>query len=210
VDVFQFHNVGPAHYEEIVERLYPAAVRLKEQGKIRAIGLTERQEGRHNPSADRSLGDPAHRALAHAVADGIWDTIGLKYGILNQVAEREALPLAAERNVGVMNMSSIRIMLAQPDQLEAVIADWKASGLLEPSALPDRDPLGFLVHDDVPSVIAAGYKLAVDHPAISTVVIGTGSATHLEQNVAAVLGPPLPPADRERLRTLFGDIIESV
>lgn len=209
VDGFQFHNVRLEDYDDIVDRLYPAAARLKEQGKVRFIGLTELMEGRTQTNASRG-GDPAHRMAARAVEDGLWDIIGLKYGILNQVAEREVLPKARTHGVGVLNMSSIRVKLARLDDLEALFADWKQRGLLEKDALPDRDPLGFLVHGEVASAIAAAYKFAIADDAISTVVVGTGNVAHLEENVAAILGGPLSREDSGHLRRLFGHIVEGV
>jgi L-galactose dehydrogenase len=90
------------------------------------------------------------------------------------------------------------------------MADWRARGLLAADAETGDDPLGWLVHDGVKSVIDAGYRFAVEHPAVSTVLTGTGSIAHLEANVASLLAPPLPAADAARLRALFGHIAEGV
>lgn len=228
IDGMMFHNVGPDDYDAVVEQLYPTALRLKEQGKVRFLGLTERQDGRGqsagslpnraagSPSGPRQSnrmrpgGDPAHDMAARALQDDLWDVLGIKYGILNQVAEREILPTAAARGVGVLNMSAVRVKLVQPDQLEALIADWKTRGLVEADALPEHDPLGFLVHGEVSSVIVAGYKFAIAPEAVSSVVVGTGNAHHLEENIATILGTPLPAKDSARLRQLFGHIIEGV
>ena len=38
------------------------------------------------------------------------------------------------------------------------------------------------------------------------VLFGTSSANHLEQNIASILAPPLPEADRARLAALFGHL----
>ena len=65
------------------------------QGKIRFIGVTE-----------YFYKDPSHQMLELALAEDIWDTIMVKYGILNMSADRTVLPLARERNVGVINMSA--------------------------------------------------------------------------------------------------------
>jgi hypothetical protein len=111
--------------------------------------------------------------------------------------------------VGVLNMAAVRRKLTRPAELEALLTDWKARGLVPADALPDKDPLGFLVHDGVPSVVAAGYIFAV-HPAVSSVLIGTGSVEHLEANVAAILSPPLPEADTARLQAIFGHLTEAV
>jgi len=88
------------------------------------------------------------------------------------------------------------------------ISDWKQKGYLAEDSLPAEDPLGWLVHGDVDSVISAAYKFGAEHPAISTVITGTGSIDHLETNVAALEKPSLPPEDAQRIRDLFGKIGE--
>ena len=72
--------------------------------------------------------------------------------------------------------------------------------------LPDEDPLGWLIHDGVESIVDAGYKFAADHPAISTVLTGTSRIHHLEGNVRALENPTLPESDKQRLRELLGEI----
>jgi predicted aldo/keto reductase-like oxidoreductase len=62
------------------------------------------------------------------------------------------------------------------------------------------------VHDDVDSVISAGYKFAADHPAISTVLTGTSSIAHLEANLRAMENPTLAKNDKRRLQELLGEI----
>jgi aryl-alcohol dehydrogenase-like predicted oxidoreductase len=198
IDLFQFHSVLPQAYRAAVDRLYPIALRLREQGKVRFLGITE-----------YFFADPAHAMLGLALADDVWDVVMVKYGILNLSAEKDVLPMAAARNVGVLNMSPVRVKMTRADELEKQIARWKAAGRIPRDALPERSPLDFLVHGGVDSVISAGYKFGIGHPAVTAVLIGTGSVAHLEANIAAVLGPPLPEADTDRIRALFGGLAES-
>ena len=88
-------------------------------------------------------------------------------------------------------MAAARIRLPDPDLLEQTVAEWKDKGYLKPDSLADNDPLGWLVHNDVESVVAAGYKFAADHPAIATVLTGTSNLDHLEQNARALERPSL-------------------
>ena len=198
IDLFQFHGLVPGNYHEAVERLYPTVQQLQEQGKIRFIGVTE-----------YFYVDPSHEMLKFALHDDIWDALMVKYGILNMTAEEDVLPRARQQNVGVINMSPVRVKLTRPDQLEEIIARWKDQGLLDADALPKKKPLDFLVHDDVKSVVDAGYRFGAGHDAVSTVLIGTGNVEHLEANVESVLGPALPSEDVARLRQLFGKIAQS-
>ena len=46
------------------------------------------------------------------------------------------------------------------------------------------------------------------HPGVSTVLTGTSSIDHLEDNAAAVESPSLPESDSRRLKELFGRIGE--
>jgi aryl-alcohol dehydrogenase-like predicted oxidoreductase len=198
IDLYQFHSVLPESYRQVVDRVYPSVQRLREQGKIRFVGVTE-----------YFFPDARHEMLALALADDLWDTIMVKYGIMNLSAEWKVLPMAQERNVGVLNMSPVRVKMTRPGELEKVISRWKGAGLIPRDAVRDERPLDFLVHGQVPSVVAAGYKFGVSHEAIGTVLVGTGNVRHLEENIAAILGPPLPAADVERIRALFGHLAES-
>ena len=92
--------------------------------------------------------------------------------------------------------------------MEQLIQEWKDSGKIPADCLPEKDPLGWLLRDGVDSVISAGYKFAADHPAVSTVITGTASIDHLESNVAALETPRLPAGDSQRIKELFGRIVE--
>jgi aryl-alcohol dehydrogenase-like predicted oxidoreductase len=199
IDLLQLHGPRPDLYAAIVERLYPALEQLRAAGKVRFLGVTE-----------SAAADPAHKMLPKAIASGLWDSVMIKYGILNQGAEREVLPLAQKHSVAVLDMSSVRDTLSRPALLEATLAEWKERGLLADDALPAERPLDFLIHDGVDSVVSAGYKFSAAQAAVTSVVVGTGSVAHLEANTASILGPPLPPEDEARLRALFGHVHEPV
>ena len=197
VDVFQFHVFNSKHYFDVVDQQYPVLKRFQEQGKIRFIGFSEQFKVEHN-----------HKGVVLALETHpeLWDVIQLKYGILNQTAADKALRLAIEHNVGIVNMASVRIKLVNPKLLREQIAEWKQQGLIPQDAVPDDAPLDWLIHDGVDSVISAGYKFAADHPGISTVLTGTSSVHHLEDNLKAMDEPTLAEDDKRRLQDLFGKI----
>ena len=199
VDVMMFHGPMPDEYPDIVSKVYPAMDSLREQGKVRSVGIST-----------RFAMDPAQVTgeLALERNPDLFDVVMLKYGILNQHAAARMLPLAIEHDVGVMNMAAIREKLPDPVLLEQLIRDWKAAGHVPADALPDEDPLGWLLHGDLDSIVSAGYKFGADHPAIATVITGTASIGHLEANAAALETPRLPTADTKRLKDLFGHIVD--
>jgi L-galactose dehydrogenase len=201
VDVMMFHGLLPNVYDRIVDRFVPVLEQLKEQGRIRHIGFSTRYPV-----------DTIQQAAVIALEShpDVWDVIELKYGILNQLAADKALPLAIEHNVGIVNMAAVRERLPDPTLLKQTVAEWKAAGHLDESDLPEKRPLDWLVHDDVDSVVSAGYKFAADHPAISTVLTGTATIAHLEANVKALENPRLDEPDRQRLVELFGKIDEYI
>lgn len=199
IDVMMFHGLLAGHHDMVVERYMTVLERLRERGLVGHRGFSLRY-----------FMDPAQCGATAGLrkAPDLWDVIMLKYGILNQYAAKEMLPLALEHEIGILNMAAVRIKLPNPKLLEETIADWKSRGLIPRDALPDSNPLGWLVHDDVDSVIAAAYKFAADHPAITSVITGTSNLDHLESNVRAMQNPALDPADSARLKRLFGHIVE--
>ena len=71
-----------------------------------------------------------------------------------------------------------------------------------------EDPLGFLIHEGgAESVIDAAYRFARHEPGVDVVLFGTGDPEHLRTNIASLLAPPLPEADRDRLASLFGHLV---
>jgi len=195
VDVFQIHGVPVDLYTEIRDAFVPVAKRLQADGKCRFLGITD------------AFSDQDCRAqLVRATQDDDFDTMMVGYNLLTPGPEDDVLPAAARRDRGVIIMCAVRRAIARPTTLSALIAQLKEAAELPEDAIPAEAPLDWLVHGEVESVVAAAYKFAAAHPAVSCVLTGTASIEHLEQNVRAILGPPLPEADRERLRALFGPI----
>ena len=47
-------------------------------------------------------------------------------------------------------------------------------------------------------------------PGVDVVLFGTGDEEHLKTNVASLLKPPLPQADRDRIAALFGHLKDGI
>ena len=195
VDLFQFHGVLPQFYQEVLDRFLPVARRCQEHGMFRFLGITERYHQ-----------DSRHTMLRRALADDHFDSIMVGYNLLAPGAERWILPEARKRDVGVLGMFAVRRALSDSVRLKESIGDLKERGIIPADALAEDGPLDWLVAGDVDSVPSAGYKFVAGHPDISSVLTGTGNVSHLEANVRAVLGAPLPDEHRNRLLEVFGEV----
>ena len=195
IDIFQLHAVPPGQYEAIRDRLLPVLRRAQEAGKIRFLGLTE-----------TAPNDLEHAMLAQAVPDGAWDTAMVAFHMMHQNARENVFPLTRAHRVGTLVMFAVRGIFARPAQLAATLRDLAAAGQV-PAELATDAPLDFLLHPDgATSLTDAAYRTARHEPGVDVVLFGTGEADHLRTNIASLLRPPLPDADRARLRTLFAHL----
>ena len=199
IDIMLFHGIMPDEYLSIVENLYPTMAQLKSEGKIRSIGFSSRFSE-----------DPEQKSIELGLSQNpdLWDVVMLKYGILNQHAAKEILPLAQKHQVGTINMAAVRVKLPDANLLEELIAKWKSSGLIDINSLPSSDPLGWLIDGNVTSVIEAGYKFAAEPESISTVLTGTASIPHLKMNVESIREPNLKKEHLDRLKNTLSHIVE--
>lgn len=196
IDVLQYHGIAAHEYSETIERFHPVALRAKRAGKVRFIGITE-----------TVARDATHQMLVQALNDDLYDAFMIKYGILNQSAEREIYPLAVEHNVGVFVMASVRTSLRNPAEAVACLNQFIDRGLLPVPRPTLDDPLGLAaVSRPVPSLTRAAYQFAAAHPAVSTVLVGTGNQAHLRANVADITAEPLGAPHMDYLRRTYGGL----
>ena len=196
IDIMQIHGIRPENYFELTERYAPALQNLKEQGKVRLIGFSEMMTD-----------DSKHTVPQTALEEhpDVWDTIMLKYGILNQYAAKEILPLALKHGVAILNMAPVRFTLTRQHEYAQLLQNWRNEGDIDVDHPKLRDGLDWLITENAPTIIAAGYKFAADHPGISTVITGTSNIKHLEENIAAFENPTLPDEHTELLKKLLGN-----
>ncbi len=194
VDVYHLHGVRANQYDYAVSELLPTLVKLREQGKIRFVGITE-----------AFASDPGHTMLSRAIQDPYWDVVMVGFNLLNQSARARVLAEAQRQNIGVLCMFAVRSALSQPERLKQTVATLVQQGLIDPQAIDLQDPLGF-VRQTAESLPDAAYRFCRAEPGVHVVLSGTGNMQHLEQNVASLLRPPLPKALRQRLADLFAQV----
>ena len=200
VDVFNLHVVETQHYDRVVETIAPALLREKQKGKIRHIGITE------NPIVDFT-----NAMLKRAVHDPVWEVFMVGFHMMHQSARANVFPVTREKGIGTLLMFAVRDIFADPPRIAREMREMAAQGLVEKWLGESDDPLGFLVHaGGAANVIEAAYRFVRHEPGVDVVLFGTGDTAHLRTNVASLLKPPLPEADRAKLAALFGRLTNGV
>jgi aryl-alcohol dehydrogenase-like predicted oxidoreductase len=129
------------------------------------------------------------------------------FHMMHQGARANVFPGTREKGIGTLLMFAVRSIFADPPRVAREMKELVAKGLVEPWLGATDDPLGFLVHDGgAANMIEAAYRFARHEPGVDVVLFGTGDAGHLRSNVASLLKPPLPDADRAKLAALFGHL----
>jgi len=196
VDIYHLHGVRPEQYRYAYDVLAPVLLRMREEGKLRAVGITE-----------AFIPDPGHLMLQQALAAECWDVMMVGFNLLNPSARSRVFKKTLEKNIGVLGMFAVRRALSQPAQLKNLIADLAQRGQIDPQACDADDPLGFLTQKGkVATIPEAAYRYCRHEPGMHTVLTGTGNADHLKANVTSLLKPPLAQADLQRLAAIFGRV----
>jgi len=196
VDIFHFHAVHPATYDHHRDVLAPALLKLKEQGKVRHVGITE--------TGPR---DPEQKMLARAIQEAPWEVIMLAYSLMNQGARRNIFPVTQRRGIGTLLMFVVRNIFSNAAYRRDVLAKLVEQGQLDVSILSKGDPLEFLVSEDgAQSITDAAYRYARHEQGADVILFGTGNKAHVKDNIASILRPALPPAMIGRLHASFGHL----
>jgi aryl-alcohol dehydrogenase-like predicted oxidoreductase len=196
IDIYHAHGVEPQDYAYVSDRLVPEMLKLKREGKIRFLGITE-----------AFVEDMSHRMLKQALEDGYWDVIMVGFNMLNQSARNQVFSKASAENVGTLVMFAVRRALSRPERLREIWADLVQKGLVTGNACNPKDPLDFLIGDGKASTIVdAAYRFCRYEPGVHVALTGTGSVDHLKANIESLTKPPLSAALTARLKEIFAKV----
>ena len=163
IDIWQLHGATPDKLIGGPEGEVVAFMqRMKEQGKVRYIGVSLR----HGPKTE--LGYPTrygYQCIQEYPDWGVFDVFQLVYGGMVRTSEAR-LNDAAEKGAGIIVRGVVRDYFDDfPDAFaRAGLTDLLAAG---------EDRRSFLI------------RYALSHPAVSSVLIGTNNPEHLKANVIA-------------------------
>lgn len=194
VDIYHLHGVVLKDYDFLVREIVPVLLNMKEEGKIRFLGITERFNQ-----------DPQHNMLQKALQDDFWDVVMVGFNILNQSARDRVFPKTMEKNIGTLIMFAVRLALSRPERLKQCIMELIEKKQVDSSYIDEVNPLSFLIHADggAISMVDAAYRFCRYEPGTHVVLSGTGNINHLKENIESFYRPPLPEKDLMRLKTIF-------
>jgi aryl-alcohol dehydrogenase-like predicted oxidoreductase len=196
IDVYHAHGVEPGDYAYASTRLLPVLLKMRDEGKIRFIAISE-----------AFVEDSNHLMLAEALDTGPWDVVMVGFSILNPSARNRVFAKTLQKNVGTLVMFAVRRALSQPDRLKAIVAELIQKGAILPDAVNPEDPLDFLRQEGGAATLPeAAYRFCRHEQGVDVVLTGTGNPDHLKENVEAILRPPLPSGVLQRLETIFGNL----
>lgn len=164
IDLVQVHNMGdPSSQLALLNE-------LKAGGYVRYIGVTTTFEGQYPGLVEVMRHEPI-------------DFIGIDYAVDSRTAENVILPLALEREIGVL--------VYMPFGRRRL---WARIG--------DRPLPGWAADVDAHSWAQLLLKFVIAHPAVTVVCPGTGDPKHMADNLDAGRGRLPDPDQRERISRL--------
>lgn len=185
VDVIQMHELSELNSEMGMNETIPAFLKLKEQGKVRAIGVNAL-----NPSL-----------LLPFIKTGLIDSIQTfyRYMLIDYSAMDELLPTAKEYGVSVINGS----VLGMGFLAEAPAPFIKHDSPLYIEAQRRIGELDFLRKTEPKGLIEPAMRFSLASPDITVTLTGTTSMRSLALNASYCDGVGLPQHDLDRLLSLF-------
>jgi aryl-alcohol dehydrogenase-like predicted oxidoreductase len=211
VDILHLHNAitesggGEAlSVQQVLGEVVPSFERLRQQGKIRFLGLT-------------AIGDTS--ALYRVIKAGAFDSAQVVYNMLNPSAATEIPPNYPAQDYGRLFDHTVAASVGVVGI--RVLAGGALSGSIErhPTASAPPEPIGSAMSYDsdvlrarrlmplvtegfASSLTEAATRFAITHTAMGTILVGMATAQQFEDALAAVEKGPLPAAAVERLTTL--------
>jgi aryl-alcohol dehydrogenase-like predicted oxidoreductase len=211
IDIFHLHNPitgtgggNALSVRDVLGDVVPAFERLRQQGKIRFLGMT-------------AVGDTA--ALNQVIDARVFDSAQIVYNMLNPSAGEELPANYPAQDYGRMfdhtRAAGVGVVGIR------VLAGGALSGSTErhPIAGAAPEPIGSAMSYDadvdrarrlmplvkegfVTSLTEAATRFALSHPAMGTILVGMATPQQFEDALAAVQKGPLPQAALERLSAL--------
>lgn len=190
VDLLQLHVWADSFTDS--DEWYGEMTRLREEGKIRAIGISINS---HDPAS-----------AVRVVKSGRVDALQVFYNLFDQSPEDELYPACLEHGVGVLarvpfDEGSLTGKLREDTTFPA--GDFRSSyfgGNLLKETVRRVEALRPIVEGAATSMARGALRFCLSHPAVSTVIPGMRSPAQVDENTAASDDGPLPADVLSKLR----------
>jgi L-galactose dehydrogenase len=183
IDLLQIHDAEQAPYETLVNETLPALEKLRDDGKIRYIGVSTR----------------ILPLLMRFVRLNRFDSIQFyaRYMLIDHTAKDELLPLAAENGVGVVNGSVLGLGLLADTPAPFLRSD------IVTEAAQRIEQLRFLRAKEPHGLVEPAMRFSLSQPAIHVTLTGAATCEVLRTNMAYCDGRGLAPDELSRVYALF-------
>ncbi|QJD86843.1 aldo/keto reductase [Cohnella herbarum] len=183
IDILQLHDVETQPFELIANETIPALEKLRQDGKVRFIGVTTRDLP----------------VLRKHMTTGKFDSIQFyaRYMLMDHTAKDETIPLAKEMNMGVINGSVLGM---------GILADTPAPFLREDVRLEGinrMEQLAFLRKTEPQGLIEPAMRFSLSNPDIHVTLTGTSSLGELRTNLSFCDGKGLESEEMDKVYALF-------
>ena len=178
VDILLIHDAdawshgpieGPKRYREAMDGAYRALDKLRAEKVIKAIGI--------------GVNDPVY--AAKFLREGDFDCMLLagRYSLLEQPALQEVLPLAVEKNVGVMLGGVFNSGILATGPIPGAKYNYTAA---PPEILERVRKIGRVCAAHCVTLPTAAMHFSLGGPAVSSLVLGAVTPDEVKRNVAAL------------------------
>ncbi len=196
VDVYHIHGLRADDYDYCVHEIVPVLEKMRDQGKIRFIGVTEAYNS-----------DLNHDMLQRALQDDIWDVLMVGFNFLNQNARDTVLVPAMKKNLGILIMFAVRRALSRPENLRKTVQMLIEQGEIDPVDIDSDRPLMDLIDKGYGmSIPDIAYRFCREEAGTHVILSGTSKPTHLQDNLASFDRELLSDIAIERLKHIFRNV----
>ncbi|MFD0618688.1 aldo/keto reductase [Paenibacillus sp. GCM10027629] len=185
IDLIQLHELEQTTFEQAINETLPAFRKLKEQGKVRAIGVNAGRLDLLMPFLQEELVDTIQTYA--------------KYTLIDYSAKDELLPLAKEKQIGVIHGSPLAM---------GILADHPAPFLQNNAVLLEEaarrmTQLDFLRNTAPNGLVEPALRFSLTCPDIAITLVGTTSIQSLTLNASFCDGRGLSDDEMTKVFSLF-------
>lgn len=186
IDLIQLHEADMTTFEEAMDGTIRAFLKLKEEGKVRAIGVNAGKVD----------------LLIPYIKTGLIDTVQTfgRYMLIDYSAKDHLLPIAKEWNVAVINGSVLGMGILADSPAPFVR---KNQRLLE-EAERRKEQLSFLRKSEPKGLAEPAMRFSLTCPDIAVTLTGTTSIQSLKRNASYCDGIGLSEEENKKVFQLFG------